>query len=265
MMLLVFLSVAEAGDVTLVVINFKGGNVNQEMGAAVSEVLRGVITAIDNKPYRIVERDQLNEVMKEQGLSLSGVVDESGSQKIGRVLSADFMIIGSITRLGNGYTINGRIVNTATGEVVRGYVAVASSENELPSRLTAMAYVLLGLKVPDTVQPPGPAGGEGRTVSPAETRQLTYNSWYTDASGMHQGGKIVLTVTGRDVTGQSIESYGTADMKGTLEGDRVVGYYKADYGYGNFEFTVTDGWKKLRGRYYQVSNGAKGEWSGDLE
>ena len=66
------------------------------------------------------------------------------------------------------------------------------------------------------------------------------------------------------VTGLSIESYGKASMNARIQGDRVIGVYKASYGWGNFEFIIQDHWQKLRGQYYQVSNGAKGEWSGVL-
>ena len=53
-------------------------------------------------------------------------------------------------------------------------------------------------------------------------------------------------------------------MKGQISGDKIVGYYKASYGYGNFEFNIVDNFKRIDGSYYQVSNGANGKWFGDL-
>ena len=81
---------AKAG--TLVVMNFKSAGASQELGVAVSELLRGLLSGIPDSGFTLVERDQLNEVMKEQGLSPSGVVDERTSKKLGGILAADFIL-----------------------------------------------------------------------------------------------------------------------------------------------------------------------------
>jgi len=45
--------------------------------------------------YEVIERDQLEKIMKEQKLSLSGALDENSAAEVGRVLGLDVIIIGN--------------------------------------------------------------------------------------------------------------------------------------------------------------------------
>jgi len=256
---------ADASSKTLVVMNFKSAGASQELSVAVSELLRGVMAGIDGAGFTLVERDQLNEVMREQGLSLSGAIDEGNSKKLGKLLAADFLIVGSVSRLGGAYAISARMVNGDTGQIVRAHTVSARTEDDVPEKLGTLAYVLLGLNAPATepsVKPPSD-GGKVRPETAVKQGRHAYNSWYSDAHGVTKGGRIVLEIEGNAVRGESIESYGTARMNGTINGDKIIGYYNAPYGYGNFEFRIVDGMKKLDGTYYQVSNGARGQWVGE--
>jgi len=255
---------AKAG--TLVVMNFKSAGASQELGVAVSELLRGLLSGIPDSGFTLVERDQLNEVMKEQGLSLSGVVDERTSKKLGGILAADFIIVGSVSRIGGAYSVSARMVNGETGAIVHARTERAKTEGEIPARVEILTYALLGLKAPSVEERAGkPAEGSVQPDLAVKPGRYSYNSWYSDAQGVKKGGRIALEIEGSSVKGESIESYGRASLNGAVSGDRIVGYYNAPYGYGNFEFRIVDGMKKLDGVYYQVSNGARGQWVGELE
>jgi len=47
--------------------------------------------------YQIIERDQLQKVLKEQRLSLSGALDEGSAAEVGRLLGLDVIIMGSVS------------------------------------------------------------------------------------------------------------------------------------------------------------------------
>jgi hypothetical protein len=49
-------------------------------------------------------------------------------------------------------------------------------------------------------------------------------------------------------------------MNGSIADGFINGFYKAQYGYGNFSFRIIDDGKYLAGTYYQTSNGANGDW-----
>ncbi|MCK9452459.1 MAG: SH3 domain-containing protein [Bacteroidales bacterium] len=47
--------------------------------------------------YTVIERNQINEILKEQKLGLSGTIDESTAAKVGAILGLDAIILGAIT------------------------------------------------------------------------------------------------------------------------------------------------------------------------
>ncbi len=47
--------------------------------------------------YQVIERDQLEKVLREQRLSLSGAIDESSAAEVGRLLGLDAIIMGSVS------------------------------------------------------------------------------------------------------------------------------------------------------------------------
>lgn len=51
--------------------------------------------------YQVIERDQLQNVLKEQRLSLSGALDENSAAEVGKVLGLDVMIMGDFSYTSN--------------------------------------------------------------------------------------------------------------------------------------------------------------------
>ncbi|AUC61927.1 CsgG family porin [Cyanobacterium sp. HL-69] len=114
-------------------------NLNLIDGAArgVSDVVAGEL--VDTRKYRVIERSRLNDVLNEQGLTDSGLVDPGTAAQIGRLLGAELIMVGSITQFdlqerGTGFglfgfslgnqtkkalvTLNTRVINSTTGEIV---------------------------------------------------------------------------------------------------------------------------------------------------
>lgn len=58
---------------------------------------RTYVKGVKTDFYEVIERDQLEKIMKEQKLSLSGALDESSAAEVGRVLGLDVIIIGNST------------------------------------------------------------------------------------------------------------------------------------------------------------------------
>lgn len=91
--------------------------------------------------YRVIERERLNAIMQEKGLTLSGDVDPKTAMKIGKILGVEYLIAGALTELGAQKTnvntpwlrglpsvnvgvqkmdcaIDARAFSTTTGEIV---------------------------------------------------------------------------------------------------------------------------------------------------
>jgi curli biogenesis system outer membrane secretion channel CsgG len=90
------------------------GNVTN-LGRFLSEEL--ITRLYETKKFKVIERQQLNKIIAEQKLSLTGVVDPASAQKLGRVLGVDSIVFGSVSDLVKTLRINARLIGTETGEV----------------------------------------------------------------------------------------------------------------------------------------------------
>ena len=73
---------------------------------------------IENK-YTIVERNQMNKILKEQKFQNSGCTDQLCAVEIGQLLNADYTIIGNISKLGSTFSVDARLVDVGTSEAVK--------------------------------------------------------------------------------------------------------------------------------------------------
>lgn len=68
---------------------------------------------------RVMERDQMRQILKEQDFQQSGSCDGSEcAVEVGRLLSIDNIVVGTIGRLGSSYTISMRLVKVESGEII---------------------------------------------------------------------------------------------------------------------------------------------------
>ncbi|HXP90103.1 MAG TPA: CsgG/HfaB family protein [Fibrobacteria bacterium] len=68
---------------------------------------------------RVMERTQMEKILKEQGFQQSGVCDGTDCALVmGKLLAIDRMVVGSLGKLGESYTLSVRVVDVASGEVL---------------------------------------------------------------------------------------------------------------------------------------------------
>jgi curli biogenesis system outer membrane secretion channel CsgG len=117
---------------------------SSRLGPAVEDWL--VEGLVQSGKFRVVERKELDSVLQEQGLSLSGAVDDKTAVQVGKLLGCQLVVFGAITDFsrhksgahgawGIGFnvgkttaegTLNVRLVNTTTAEIV--YTGSAKGE-----------------------------------------------------------------------------------------------------------------------------------------
>ncbi|HSQ40810.1 MAG TPA: PEGA domain-containing protein [Fibrobacteraceae bacterium] len=70
--------------------------------------------------FRVMERSQMEAILKEQSFQESGACNTSECQvKVGQLLSVDRMVVGTIGLLGGStYTVSARMLDVGTGEVL---------------------------------------------------------------------------------------------------------------------------------------------------
>jgi tetratricopeptide (TPR) repeat protein len=75
-------------------------------------------TALAQLPqFIIIERSQLEQIVQEQGLQQSALMDESNAIKLGKMLGVKKLVIGSFQIFKNNINVNIRIVDVESGQI----------------------------------------------------------------------------------------------------------------------------------------------------
>ena len=92
--------------------------------------------------YQVEERLFLEEVLEEQNLMLSGVIDEEQAPEIGKLYGVDAILTGSVMKVGDEISVTGRIINVSTGSVMKTASVTTMSLGELETEVTVLANAL---------------------------------------------------------------------------------------------------------------------------
>jgi TolB-like protein len=72
-----------------------------------------------NPAARVVEREQIQRLLEEQNLGAQGRVDASTAAKLGKLVGARYMVMGTFVDFYGDFRVDVRLINTETGEVVK--------------------------------------------------------------------------------------------------------------------------------------------------
>ena len=68
--------------------------------------------------YQVVERSNMDKILKEQKFQHSGGTDSECAVEIGQLLNTDFIIIGNVSKFGSIWVIDSRLIDVAQGNVL---------------------------------------------------------------------------------------------------------------------------------------------------
>ncbi|NQT24287.1 hypothetical protein HQ585_02920, partial [candidate division KSB1 bacterium] len=124
--------------IAIAVLDFEAKNVNQQNAEAVADLLRTEL--FNTGSFKVVERAKIKKIIEELRFQMSGLTDTDQATEIGRLLNVNKIMVGSVTKLGQTYIINTRIVDVQSGVVT---LAEASEcrggEEQLPTAITELA------------------------------------------------------------------------------------------------------------------------------
>jgi TolB-like protein len=88
------------------------------LGKAMSSMLISDIESnVSPKRLQLVERAQIQKILKEQNFQKSASFDKNTSVKMGKLLGVNFLLIGDIFILDNSLVINARLTDASTGDI----------------------------------------------------------------------------------------------------------------------------------------------------
>jgi TolB-like protein len=102
---------------------------------------------------KVVERVQLQAVLDELKLGHSSVVDRDTSAKVGKLLGAEYLVLGSYFSLAGTLRVDARLVRVETGEVVHaaGQNGAIGDLFDLQRKVAASFRERLGVLIPGAV------------------------------------------------------------------------------------------------------------------
>ena len=127
----------------------KAQGMSDYQAAAITDIFTRMIA--NSKKIAVIERERLEDIGREHRLSMSGLVDTNMAVQIGRLAGCQYMIFGSITQFESkqssfgfgglintttytaNVTIDMRIVNVTTGEVVLSMAETGTAKEDATS------------------------------------------------------------------------------------------------------------------------------------
>ncbi|HNT67242.1 MAG TPA: CsgG/HfaB family protein [bacterium] len=129
-------------DEKIAVLDFKSILAPTDLGLAVAEILRTELSSLGG--YTVIERGMLEQLVQEQALQMSGIVDSETAVKIGKLIGANLVVTGSVVKTGQTYTINSRFVDVETGIIKDGRNIRGSGEDQISAMVHELALIITG-------------------------------------------------------------------------------------------------------------------------
>ena len=167
-----------AGKYTVAILDFEGRGISQLESATLTDRLSSELA--NTNAVILVERNQMSEILDEQGFQQSGCTSDECAAEVGALLGVKNMISGAFGKLGNTYTIDAKMFSVESGATIK--TVSKSYKGEIDGLITEieiLAWEILGLTPPEHLlakqkQPEGPVA-----VAPAEKGGSSWLLWTT--------------------------------------------------------------------------------------
>lgn len=137
-----------SGKFTVAVLDFEGRGISQMEAQTLTDRLSSELS--NTNAVILVERSQMNEILEEQGFQQSGCTNVECAAEVGALLGVQFMISGSIGKIGNSYTIDSKMFSVETGATEKSVSSTYKGEIDgLITEIEILAWKLVGLAPPD--------------------------------------------------------------------------------------------------------------------
>ena len=111
---------------SLAVLPFESKGIMNQLGDI--DLFDKIVTSFVNaKRFKVFERAELQRILEEQKLGASGVLDVSTAAQFGRAIGVDAVVVGSITRSTNSASVDARLIDAETAEIITAKDAISSN------------------------------------------------------------------------------------------------------------------------------------------
>lgn len=101
--------------INIAVSTLNAQGVSEEDALALSSRLRSAL--FNTYKYNVLEREKMKEILGEQGLQQTGATSDEKLVEAGKLLNVEYIIGGSISRIGNRYSLSLRLIMVESGNI----------------------------------------------------------------------------------------------------------------------------------------------------
>jgi hypothetical protein len=157
------------GKTTVAILDFEGRGINQMEAATLTDRLMSEMVSTD--AVIMVERNQMAEILEEQGLQQAGCTSGECAAEVGALLGVQNMVSGSFGKLGTTYTIDAKMFSVESGATIRSSSKTYKGEVDgLLPIIQIVAWELVGLEPPADLVALA-AGGAAPAAAPKEPKK----------------------------------------------------------------------------------------------
>jgi curli production assembly/transport component CsgG len=135
------------------------GNADADMASEVNDALTDQL--VSDGRFRVVERQQIAKVMKEQMLAQSGVMSDEVQIKVAQLVGARFIVLGSVGTKGRSYALSLRALDSTSAQVAFSETIKVGTEEQIEAGSKQLARKLADKLV-------GPSGGSSQAAASPE-------------------------------------------------------------------------------------------------
>ena len=145
-------SLLQGQSTSLAVYGFSGNGVTSSEATVLANRLRSELWQVSE--FKILSSGQFIQILNEQDMQHTGCTSDVCMIEIGQLVGVKMMVIGSIMKIGKLITVNARMINVETGEVVTtsNYDSREGLEHILSFGMKSIAQQLSG--IPETAESP---------------------------------------------------------------------------------------------------------------
>jgi len=139
-----------AQRVPIAVVEFEGNGISQTEAIALTDRLRNELFRLG--AFEVVERGMMETILTEQDFQLTGCTSNECLVEVGQLLGARQVVGGSISKVGNTYSVSARLVDVQTGKLigVSDYDLRGEIDDMLTRGMREVALMLSGQEVATT-------------------------------------------------------------------------------------------------------------------
>ncbi len=138
---------------SIAIIDFEGIGVSIDETRVLSQRLASELISLN--VYQLYERSTVDQVLREQKFQHSGCVDAACAIEIGKLVGVEHMVIGTVSKIGNTYSVDSRMIDVESGAslITAEYSTQNSIDDVTTQGMELISYQLCNMDAPKAPKP----------------------------------------------------------------------------------------------------------------